>query len=80
MEADGSDDESNDDSAPDEQLGTQSERDDYGPPHPNTIVLLPLQTRPIEELRDRARRTSSRKRTRTQSYLNESYPEDETTW
>jgi hypothetical protein len=36
MEDDDSDDEPNDDSVPDEQLGAQSERDDYGPPHPNT--------------------------------------------
>ena len=49
MEDDDSDDESNNDSVPDEQLGAQSERDDYGPPHPNTIVL-PVETRPIEEL------------------------------
>jgi len=32
MEDDDSDDEPNDDSATDEQLGAQSERDDYGPP------------------------------------------------
>ena len=57
MEDDDSDDESNDDLAPDEQLAAQSECDDYGPPHPNTIVL-PVETRPIEELRDGARRTS----------------------
>ena len=79
MEDDDSDDEPNDDSATDEQLGAQSERDDYGPPHPNTIVL-PVETRPIEELQDGARRTSSRKRTRPQSYINESYSEGETTW
>ena len=66
MEDDDSDDEPNDDSVPAEQLGAQSKRDDYGPPHPNTIVL-PVETRPIEELRDGARRTSSRKRTRPQS-------------
>jgi hypothetical protein len=79
MEDDDSDDEPNDDSVPDEQLGAQSERDDYGPPHPNTIVL-PVDTRPIEELRDGARLTSSRKRTRPHSYINESYSEGETTW
>ena len=79
MEDDDSDDESNNDPVPDEQLGAQSERDDYGPPHPNTIVL-PVETRPIEELRDGARRTSSRKRTQPQSYINESYSEGETTW
>ena len=79
MENDDSDDESSDNSGPDNQLGTPSERDDYGPPHPNTIVL-PVETRPIEELRDGARRTSSRKRTRPQSYINESYSEGETTW
>ena len=60
MEEDNFDDEPNDESVPDEQLGAQSERDDYGPPHPNTIVL-PVETRPTEELRDGARRTSSRK-------------------
>ena len=49
MEDDDSDDEPIDDTVPDEQLGAQSERDDYGPPHPNTIVL-PVETRPIEEL------------------------------
>ena len=53
MEDDDSDDEPNDDSVPDEQLGAQSERDDYRPPHPNTIVL-PVKTRPIEELLDAA--------------------------
>ena len=79
MEDDDSEDDSNNDPLPDEQLGAQSERDDYGPPHPNTIVL-PVETRPIEELRDGARRTSSRKRTRPQSYNNESYSEGETTW
>ena len=47
-----------------------------GPPHPNTIVLL-VETRLIEELRDGARRTSSRKRTRPQSNINESYSEGE---
>ena len=67
MEDDDTDDEPNDDSVPDEQLGAQPERDDYGPPHPNTIVL-PVETRLIEELRDGARRTSSRKQTRPQSY------------
>ena len=80
MEDDDSDDEPNDDSVPDEQLGAQSERDDYGqPPHPNTIVL-PVETRPIEELQDGARRTTSRKRMRPQSFINESYSEGETTW
>jgi hypothetical protein len=56
MEDDNSDDESNDDSAPDEQLlGAQPERDNYRPPpRPNTIVLLPVETRPIEGLRDGA--------------------------
>ena len=47
MEDDDSDDETDNDSAPDEQLGAQSERDDYGPPHPNTIVL-PVETRNCE--------------------------------
>ena len=81
MEDDNSDDESNDDSAPDEQLGAQPERDNYRPPpHPNTIVL-PVETRPIEGLRDGARCTSSRNRTRPQSsYINESYSDGETTW
>ena len=60
MEDDDSNDEPNDNSVPYEQLGAKSERDDYGPPHPNTIVL-PVETRPIEELRDGARRTSGRK-------------------
>ncbi len=50
MEGKDSDDESNDDSGPDDQLRTPSERDDYGPPHPNTIVLPVVETRPIEEL------------------------------
>jgi hypothetical protein len=68
MEDDDSDDESNDDSVPDEHIGAQSERDDYGPPHPNTIVL-PVETRPIEKLRDGP-----------QSYINESYSEGKTTW
>ncbi len=79
MKDDDFDDESNDNSGPDDQFGAPSEYDDYGPPHPKTIVL-PIETRPIEELRDGARRTSSRKRTRQQSYnINESYSEGETT-
>ncbi len=53
MEDDDSDDEPNDDSVPDEQLRAQSEQDNYRPPHPNTIVL-PVETRLIEELRDGA--------------------------
>ena len=76
---DDSDNESDDDSRPDYQLGEPAEQDDYGPPHPNKIVL-PDETRPIEELRDGARHTSSHKRTRPQSYINQSYSEGETTW
>ena len=53
--------------------------DDYGLPHPN-IKVLPVETRPNEELRDGARRTFSRNRTGPPSYINESYFEDETTW
>ena len=64
MEDDDSDDEPNDDSVPAEQLGAQSKRDDYGPPHPNTIVL-PVETRPIEELRDGARRPAANERDRS---------------
>ncbi len=42
--------------------------------HSNTIVL-PVETRPIEELRDGARRSSTRKRKRPASYIEESYSE-----
>ena len=80
MEDDDSDDEPNDDSVPDDQLRTPSECDDYGPPHKNTIVLPVVETRPIEELRNGARCTSSRKLTRPQFYISESYSEGETTW
>jgi hypothetical protein len=73
-----SDNESDDDLGPDNRLGAPAEHDEYGLPHPNTIVL-PVETRPIEELRDEARRTSSRKRTRPQFFINESYLEGETT-
>jgi hypothetical protein len=56
---DDSDDEGNDPAPP----SIEDENDDPPPPpHPNTIVL-PVETRPIEELRDGARRASSRKRT-----------------
>ena len=79
MEDDDFDNESNDDSGPNDQLGAPSERDYYGQPH-LTKIVLPVETRPIEELRDGARRTSSRKRMRTQSYINEPYSEGETTW
>ena len=48
--------------------------------HPNTIVLL-VETRPIEELRDGARRRSStRERKRPASYIEESYSEGESVW
>ena len=47
--------------------------------HPNTIVL-PVETRPIEELRAGARRLSNRERKRPASYIEESYREGETVW
>jgi hypothetical protein len=68
MEDDDSDNEPNDDTVPDEQLGAQSERDDYGPPHPN-IIVLPVETRQIEELRDGARRTHVQPQTNATAVL-----------
>ena len=47
--------------------------------HPNTIVL-PVETRPIEELRDGARRSSTRERKRPASFIEESYSEGESVW
>ena len=47
--------------------------------HPNTIVL-PVETRPIEELRAGARRLSNRERKRPASYIEESYSKGETVW
>jgi hypothetical protein len=47
--------------------------------HPNTIVL-PVETRPIKELRDGARRSSTRERKRPASYIEESYSEGESVW
>ncbi len=47
--------------------------------HPNTIVL-PVETRPIDELRDGARRSSTRECKRPASYIEESYSEDESVW
>jgi hypothetical protein len=79
VEDDDFDNESNDDSGPNDQLGAPSERDDYGQPH-LTKIVLPVETRPIEELRDGACRMSSRKRMRLQPYINEYYSEGETTW
>ena len=47
--------------------------------HPNTIIL-PVETRPVEELRAGERRTSSRKSKRPAYYIDETYSEGETTW
>eukprot|EP01036_Dinobryon_divergens_P035124 gene35124-biopygen27765 len=47
--------------------------------HPNTIIL-PVETRPIEELRAGARRRSNSERKRTASFIEESYQEGETVW
>jgi hypothetical protein len=47
--------------------------------HPNTIVL-PVETRPIEELRAGTRRSSTRERKRPASYIEESYNEGESVW
>jgi hypothetical protein len=47
--------------------------------HPNTIVL-PVEIRPIEELRNGARRSSTRERKRPASYIEESYSEGESVW
>ena len=47
--------------------------------HPDTIVL-PVETRPIEELRTGARRTSTRERKRPAYMIDETYAEGETTW
>jgi hypothetical protein len=45
--------------------------------HPNTIIL-PVETKPIEELRAGDRRTSSRKSKRPAYYIDETYSEGET--
>jgi hypothetical protein len=47
--------------------------------NPNTIIL-PVETRPIEELRAGARRTSTRERKRPASFIEESYQDGETVW
>eukprot|EP01036_Dinobryon_divergens_P061863 gene61863-biopygen30763 len=47
--------------------------------HPNTIIL-PVETRPIKELRAGARRRSSHERKRPASYIEESYQKGETVW
>jgi hypothetical protein len=47
--------------------------------HPNRIVL-PVETRPIEELQAGARRSSTRERKRPASYIEESYSEGEFVW
>ena len=47
--------------------------------HPNTIIL-PVETRPIEELRAGARRQSTRERKRPASFIEESYQTGETVW
>jgi hypothetical protein len=61
---------------PDPDIGEQPMHNHV---HPNTI-LLPIETRPIEELRAGARRRSSRKRKRPANYIEESYQEGETVW
>jgi len=68
----------------DDDSDSDDEPDEYTAPirptrDPNTIVL-PVETRPIEELRAGAKRTSSRKRTRPAYYIDETYSEGETTW
>ena len=50
---------------------------DVWPHNPDTIVL-PVETRPIEELRAGARRTSTRERKRPASFIEESYKDGET--
>ncbi len=73
-----------------EDPSDDSDREDMGqviPPmpdqsdqlHPNTIVL-PVETRPIEELRAGARCSSTRERTRPASYIEESYSKGESVW
>ena len=47
--------------------------------HPNTIIL-PVETRPVEELRAGERRTSSRKNKRPAYNIDETYSEGEPTW
>ena len=47
--------------------------------NPDTIVL-PVETRPIEELRAGARRTSTRERKRPATFIEESYQNGETVW
>ena len=70
-----------------EDTSDDSDREDTGqvqPPtpdqpeqlYPNTIVL-PVETRPIKELRAGARRSSTRERKRPASYIEESYSEGE---
>ena len=76
---DGQDDDGDDmeqEQPPDPDLGDQPM---HGHVHPNTIIL-PVETRPIEELRAGARRRSSRERKRPASYIEESYQDGETVW
>jgi len=47
--------------------------------HPNTIIL-PVETKPVEELRAGARRTSSRERKRPAYFIDESYEKGEAIW
>ncbi len=79
IEDDGSDDEWQD--MEQEQLPDQEHDDqDMGVQvHPNTIIL-PVETRPIEELRAGARRQSARERKRPVSFIEESYQTGETVW
>jgi hypothetical protein len=67
-----------------------SDREDTGqvqPPMPDQpeqlhtyTIVLPVEKWPIEELRDGARRSSTRERKRPASYMEESYSEGEFIW
>jgi hypothetical protein len=48
--------------------------------NPNNTIVLPVETRPIEELREGARRSSTREHKRPASYIEESYSEGESVW
>ena len=48
--------------------------------HNPDMIVLPVETRPIDELRAGARRTSTRERKRPASFIEESYQDGETVW
>ena len=65
-----------DDDDDDDDDGTQAHYDYFQEENPDTIVL-PVETKPLEELRAGARRTSSRDRKRPAYFIEESYDQGE---